>query len=234
MSWKIALRGVLGELRVDVRFETRASPVVVIGPNGAGKSTLLRAIAGARLGLEGQVIQGDRTLFDSGRGVDVPPHERGIGYVPQGCGLFPHLSVEANVAFGCGRGASARGRARSALARFDAVHLAARLPRALSGGEQQRVALARALAPEPGVLLLDEPLAALDAARRRRMRRALAEILGEPDRQAFVSTHDVRDVRAFGGVVLVIERGEVVQSGGVEALKEAPASDFVAEFFDLD
>ena len=188
MSWSIELRGHVGSLHYDLSYEVasrelteqRSSLTLLIGPNGAGKTTLLRTIAGARLPLSGRIVLNGRTLLDTPKGVDLPPHERRIGYVPQGYALFPHLSVEANVAFGCGRGRDALLQAHSALERFDALHLRRRYPETLSHGEQQRVSLARAVAAGPEALLLDEPLAALDPSIRRRTRALLANLLCSP------------------------------------------------------
>lgn len=236
LAWSIDLRGQIGALAVALRCELDGDStqvIAVIGANGAGKSTILRAIAGARLPLTGHIRLGSRVLFDSDRGIDVPAHERRVGYVPQGYALFPHLTVLGNVRFGCGRGAQARERARAALARVDAGHLSGRYPATLSGGEKQRVALARALAIEPTALLLDEPLAALDPASRRRMRDTLGVYLEAARCPTLLVTHDVRDVRALAAVALVVESGAVTQFGSVAELCAAPQSEFVAEFFDL-
>lgn len=216
----------------DVSLETGGEILGLIGPNGAGKTTLLRAIAGAELGLRGRVTLGGRTLLHTEQGVCLPPEARRIGYVPQGLGLFPHLTALDNVAFGCGRGPGARQRARAALEQLDALSLADRRPHALSGGERQRVALARALAAEPQGLLLDEPLSSLDVGQRRRTRALLAEHLRQAGRPALVVTHDVRDVLALGGPVVVIEAGRVLQQGSVGALARQPGSELVAELFD--
>lgn len=226
MSFEVALR--LAVPRIEVAFE--AASAVIIGPNGAGKSTLLRLIAGAPLGAEGRVVLDGRVLFDSAAGVDLPPEARRIGYVPQGYGLFPHLSVRGNVAFGItGDREVRRAAADAALAAADAAELADRRPATLSGGERQRVAIARALAIEPAALLLDEPLAALDVAARRATRARLAGVLA--GRSSLVVTHDARDVAALGGEVIVLCGGRVVQRGTAAALAAAPVDAFVAEFF---
>lgn len=230
MSWRIDLRGELGPFRVKIQCDLGDGLVQVIGPNGSGKSTLLRAIVGARLSLEGRLIMNGRTLFDSSQGIDVAPHLRGVGYVPQGYALFPHLTALENVAFGC-RGPSGRDRAREILRRFDLAHLESRFPAVLSGGEKQRVALARAVATSPEALLLDEPLAALDPRIRRTLRQDLVRHLAEEGLPAIIVTHDLRDVRAFGGVVVVLEDGEVVQTGSPDELAAHPSGAFAAEFF---
>ncbi len=233
-SLSVRLCGNVGALTFDVAFELTCSPLVVIGPNGAGKTTLLRVLAGARSGFEGSIVLGGRTLFDAARGVDVPPEERRVGYVPQGFGLFPHMTVAENVAFGFrGARSTAKERARAVLARFGALAWADRLPAELSGGQAQRVALARAFAGEPELLLLDEPLSALDARARRDLRRELASYLGGCATPAVLTSHDARDVWALGGTVLVLEEGRIVARGSAAELRATPTTDFVAEFFDL-
>jgi len=229
VSWRVALRTTVGDLAIDVALEGGDGPVALIGPNGAGKTSVLRWIAGHPLPAEGVVEVGDATLFDSARGIDLAPEDRRVGYVPQGYGLFPHLRAVDNVAFGLRSADDRRAAARALLARVDAEHLAGRFPARLSGGEQQKVALARALAVEPRLLLLDEPMAALDPVARRRTRTFLAEQLG--DRAALLATHDPRDVRALAASVFVIEGGSIVQRGAPAELAEAPATEFVAEFF---
>jgi ABC-type sulfate/molybdate transport systems ATPase subunit len=231
-AWQVELRGRLGGLAVDMRFEAGDGPTIVVGPNGAGKTTLLRAIAGADLGLRGRVQLHGRTLLDTTAGVSLPPEVRRVGYVPQGLGLFPHLTALDNVAFGCGRGPAARQQAHAVLERMDALHLAHRRPHELSGGERQRIALARALAIEPLGLLLDEPLSALDVGQRRRTRAFLAEHLQQAGRPALVVTHDLRDVLAIAAEIVVLEAGRVAQQGHAEELARAPATEFVAELLE--
>jgi molybdate transport system ATP-binding protein len=228
MSWRIRLKGELGELGVDIDFELDVPVVMLIGANGAGKTTVLRAVAGAGVPLRGTLAVAGKTLQDSEAGIHVPPHLRGVGYVPQGFGLFPHLTAAQNVAFGCPTGASG---ALEQLARVGASELANRRPSALSGGERQKVALARALAARPQSLLLDEPMSALDVAARRGTRAFLVDLLRDSGLPALVVSHDARDVRALGGIVVAIEAGRVVQTGTPEVLAAHPASPFVAEFF---
>ena len=231
-AWEVELRGRIGGLALDVRFEAGDGPTILVGPNGAGKTTVLRAIAGADVGLRGHVRLAGRTLLDTASGVDLPPEARRIGYVPQGLGLFPHLTALDNVAFGCGRGPAARQRAHAVLERMGALQLASRRPHELSGGERQRIALARALAIEPAGLLLDEPLSALDVGQRRRTRALLAEHLRGAGRPAIVVTHDVRDLLAIDGQLVVLEAGRVVQVGRAAELAAAPATDFVADLLE--
>lgn len=238
MNWRVAVAARLGALELQVELEGDQTPVALVGPNAAGKTSLLRMIAGALQPQAGQIRIGDRTLFDADRNVDLPPEARAVGYVPQGFQLFAHLSVIDNVAFGLSTGAGRRPRAerrRAALETLDALgcaHLAGRTPANLSGGEQQRVALARALIVGPRMLLLDEPLSALDSAARRAVRAQLAERLAQRALPAVVVTHDQRDVAALGATVCVLEQGRIVQCGSPAELRAAPATDFVAEFFD--
>jgi ABC-type sulfate/molybdate transport systems ATPase subunit len=238
MSWAVRIRMRVGTLELDVDLEGGREPVALIGPNGAGKTTVLRTVAGAYRPEAGRIRIGEAEVFDSERGIDVAPEDRHVGYVPQGYGLFPHLSVVDNVAFGwtarmphASRG-QRRERAAGLVERVELSHLAHRVPAGLSGGEQQRVALARALAAEPRMLLLDEPLAALDARARRTVREYLAAHLAEASRPALVVSHDLRDVRALGGPVCVIEGGRILQHGSAEELARCPASEFVEAFFE--
>lgn len=225
----------VGELDLDVRLDGGVRPVALVGPNGSGKTTLLRTIAGACRPSAGVIAVGDRVLFDSAGGVDLPPEQRRVGYVPQGYGLFPHLRVLDNVRFGLANSSrhdnGARATALAVLEQLEADHLADRWPDTLSGGERQRVALARALVTEPHILLLDEPLAALDAAARRTMRRRLAAQLAESAVPALVITHDVYDIMALNADVHVMEQGRIVQRGPADALATHPATEFVAEVF---
>lgn len=245
-TWYVAVRLRLGDLDLHVEVGGGTRPVALIGPNGSGKTTLLRTIAGAYHPNAGIVRLGDRVVFDAARGIDLPPETRRVGYVPQGYGLFPHLSAVDNVAFGVASvGGEESGRARAGrrqrakrkgealelMERLECVHVADRPPASLSGGEQQRVALARSLMIEPEILLLDEPLAALDAPARRRLRAWLSRHLEERAGPSLVVSHDVRDVRALGADVYVLEGGRIVQKGSPDALAAGPATDFVAEFF---
>ncbi|HJL03588.1 MAG TPA: ATP-binding cassette domain-containing protein [Polyangiaceae bacterium LLY-WYZ-15_(1-7)] len=230
MAWSAAIRAELGAFMLDVELEGDARPLALVGPNGSGKTTLLRALAGAVRPRAGTIRVGDALLFDEERGVDVPMERRRVGYVPQGYGLFPHLDALGNVAFGLRLGRRERERrARAMLEELGCGGLARRPVGRLSGGERQRVALARALVLEPGLLLLDEPLAALDAIHRRAVRRLLAERLRAYGRPAILTTHDARDIAALGARVAVLEGGRVVQEGELEALRAAPANEFVAE-----
>ena len=219
-------------LDVDVDIED-GETVAVLGPNGAGKSTLVKAIAGLRPLDEG-VIRVDGIVFDDpDTGVFVAPERRNIGVVFQDHRLFPQLDAVDNVAFGLrARGMSRAEARRLALAWLDRVHLgdhADQRPDTLSGGQAQRVALARALAGEPRLLLLDEPLAALDAATRAEVRRDLRTHLGGTKASALLITHDPVDAYALADRVVVIEHGLVTQSGGLSEVTTHPKSRYVAD-----
>ena len=182
---------------------------------------MLRAVAGLRRPDKGRIALDERTWFDSARRIDLAPEHRSIGLVFQEYALFPHLTVRANVAFG---GAA---RVDDLLERFQIAGLAAEKPAALSGGERQRVALARALARAPAVLLLDEPLAALDAHTRGVVRDELQELLGDLGLPTLLVTHDFRDASALADRIGVIVAGQLRQIGSADELVEHPADPFV-------
>ena len=236
MRWRVQVRAGVGPLALDVDLEGGAAPLALIGPNGSGKTSLLRIIAGARRPDQGEIEVDGTPFFDSTRSLDLASERRRVGYVPQGYGLFPHLRALDNVAFGLSTGVrrQPRGPRREAALRMledlGCGDLAARHPHQLSGGEQQRVALARALVIDPRILLLDEPLAALDATARRSLRVFLTERIRAMGRPTIIVTHDVRDVVALDARICVLEQGQIVQRGDVDALRAAPATDFVAEF----
>jgi len=210
---------------LEVTLSLPGGPTVLVGPNGAGKSTLLRAILGAIPVRRGRILLDGRTLLDTTRGISLPAEERRVGWVPQEYALFPHLTVLENVTFGS-PGPAGRARAGTVLDQLGLGPLAGRRPAALSGGERQKVALARALAAEPRALLLDEPLAALDADTRETTRTLLAETLRRVAIPSLVVTHDMRDVVALGAPVVLLESGRVRSLGGVAELRQSPPSDF--------
>ncbi len=219
---------------LDVELAIGAGEVVaVLGPNGAGKSTLLAALAGLVPLVRGRVELAGRVLEDTAAGLVVPPEQRPIGVVFQDYLLFPHLNALDNVAFGLrcrGRSrAAARAQSRAWLARVGLVEHAAARPAQLSGGQAQRVALARALAVEPLLLLLDEPLAALDVRTRAETRRALRERLAEFAGVKLVVTHDPLEALALAERLIVIEQGRIVQSGTPAEVTARPRSAWVAD-----
>ncbi len=224
---------------VDVSLAVGPGEVIaLLGPNGAGKTTILRALAGLLPLDGGHVRLGGQVLEDAVAGVRLPPEERRIGLVFQGLLLFPHLSVLENVAFGprCrGDGRrEARRRAMAWLERLELGALAERPAHRLSGGEAQRVALARALATEPLLLLLDEPLAALDASSRPEIRAELRQHLADHGGATAVVTHDPIDALLLGTRLVVVERGAVVQEGTPDQVARHPRSDWVARLVGLN
>lgn len=219
-----------GDFALDVQLEVEQGPVVLVGPNGAGKTTLLRALAGGDIPIDGRIEVCGQPWVD-GR-TRVPPEERRVGYLPQGYGLFPHLTAVDNVAYGVRGGKRGRREvARRLLEELGIAHLASRRPHRLSGGEQQRLALARALARQPRLLLLDEPTAALDVAVRRDIRALLAAHLRAPERCAVVVTHDLRDLMAWEPVVALLDQGRVADVGPLHALAARTDHPFLGELF---
>ena len=237
LAARLAVRRGAFTLGLDLEVG-RGEVVVLLGPNGAGKSTALRTLAGLLTLDAGRIAVDDVVLADAEQGTHVPTHARPIGVVFQDYLLFPHLSVLDNVAFGpLVRGVSrskARQRAASWLQRIGIADLAGARPRTISGGQAQRVALARALATEPGLLLLDEPLAALDARTRLQVRGELRRHLGSFDGAALVITHDPIDAAVLGDRLVVVEHGRVVQQGPPSEVARRPRTDYVARLVGLN
>ena len=217
------------EVRVDLEVPP-GQVVALLGANGAGKSTAVALAAGTLRPASGEVWVGGRQVAGAGRWV--PPHRRHTSLLAQEPLLLPHLDVVGNVAFGPRALGAGRARAREvALARLEevgAAHLAGRRARELSGGQQQRVAIARALAPDPRLLLLDEPLAALDVDAAAELRQVLRHALREAGRTAVVVTHDLLDVLALADTVVVMEGGAVVEEGPTADVLTRPRSGFAA------
>jgi molybdate transport system ATP-binding protein len=223
------------DFTLDVELDVPAGRVLaVLGPNGAGKSTALGVVAGLLRPDEGLVRLGDRVL--TGPGVFVPAHRRGVGLLEQRPLLFPHLTALHNVAFGPRARGVRRAEANAAALRWlstvDAAELASRRPAQPSGGQGQRVALARALATEPALLLLDEPLAALDVDAAPTIRALLRRVLA--GRTAILVTHDVLDALVLADEVAVMVAGRVVERGATRAVLAAPRSPFAARIAGLN
>jgi molybdate transport system ATP-binding protein len=204
--------------------------VAVLGPNGAGKSTLLALTAGLLRADSGRASLGGTVLFDTAAGVFTPPHRRGVSLLAQDALLFPHLTVLENVAFGPRSAGASRAESHEVARRWldeaEAAELADRRPAQLSGGQAQRIAVARALASDPGLLLLDEPMAALDISVAPSVRRMLRRVLA--DRAVVVVTHDVLDAYTLADRVVVLDRGAVVEEGPTRAVLERPRDPFTA------
>jgi molybdate transport system ATP-binding protein len=209
-----------------------AETVAIMGPNGAGKSTLLNVIAGLLHADSGRAELDGRVLFDlaAGRGSWTAPHGRGTALLAQEALLFPHLSVLENVAFGPRSAGASKQLARESALRWlsevDATELQSRRPAELSGGQAQRVAVARALATDPGLLLLDEPMAALDLHAAPLLRRLLKRVLA--DRRAIIITHDVLDALMLADRVVILENGRISEQGPTREVLQRPKSRFAA------
>ena len=234
MSLDASIRLTLGPLDLEMEITIAEGEVVaLLGPNGAGKTTLLRAIAGLVPFSSGHVRLDGKVLEDTATDRYIPTERRPIGFVFQDYLLFPHLNVLDNVAFGLRvRGMARRAASEKAVQWLDRVGLqsyARAKPAELSGGQRQRVALARALAPDPRLLLLDEPLAALDATTRAEVRRDLKRHLSSFQGIRLVVTHDPLEAVALADRLIVMEKGHLVQTGTPSEVTERPRSQYVAD-----
>ena len=234
MSLDASVRLTLGPLDLDMELAIDEDEVVaLLGPNGAGKTTLLRAVAGLVPFRSGHVRLDGKVLEDTATGQYVPTERRPIGFVFQDYLLFPHLSVLDNVAFGLRSHGMSRGHAaETAIQWLDRVGLKAysrAKPAELSGGQRQRVALARALAPDPRLLLLDEPLSALDVTTRAEVRRDLKHHLASFEGIRLLVTHDPLEAVALADRLIVMEGGRLVQTGTSAEVTERPRSQYVAD-----
>ena len=237
MSARLEVRLVkrLPDFTLDVEWIVDGGVAALFGPSGAGKTLTLQCMAGLMRPDAGRIVVDGRVLFDAATGAEVPPQSRRIGYVFQGYALFPHLTVADNIGFGL-RGRPAAERARrvaEVIQRLELGGLDRRYPRELSGGQRQRVALGRALAPDPALLLLDEPLSALDAPLRRTLRDELRTVLSEWGAAAVVVTHDFTEAYRLGDRIVVYEEGRVVQSAPRAELLWQPASESVARIMGI-
>lgn len=213
----------------SVSFSLRRGEILsLLGPSGCGKTTLLRSIAGLHTLDSGTLTIGGNVVAD--QAIDVPAQDRKIGMVFQDGALFPHMSVLKNVRFGLSGRPDASKRANEVLQLVGMSEYGSRLPGTLSGGQQQRVALARALAPEPEILLLDEPFSALDAGLRVHLRREIKQILADLGITVVVVTHDQEEAFILGDKVAVMREGELVQLDTPTSLYTRPSSAWVAGF----
>ena len=235
------LTGAVSERGFDLSMHVESGEVLaVLGPNGSGKSTAMALIAGLLRPDSGRASLDERVLFDLGRSghpqIWVPPHARGVALLAQEPLLFPHLSALDNVAFGPRSVGHPRGTSRAVAERWldevDAGQYAHRKPAQLSGGQAQRIAVARALAADPRLLLLDEPMAALDVAVAPAVRQMLRRVLH--DRSAVIVTHDVLDALLLADRVLVIDGGQVVEEGPTAQVLARPRSAFAARIAGLN
>lgn len=195
---------------LDVDLEVDGATAILWGESGSGKTTILECISGLVRPDSGEIRLEDRIVFSSSGGIDLPPRERGVGYVFQDYALFPHLSAEANVALALPRGE--RGRAVECLERFGIAHLARRKPGLLSGGERQRLAMARALAAEPRLLLMDEPFSALDRATREEMYAEFLRLRERIGMSVILVTHNRTEAELLGHRILELSEGKIVEA----------------------
>ena len=238
MSLSASVAVTLGEFELNVQLDIGEEAVALVGPNGSGKTTLLRALAGLVPLRAGRVVAGGQLLEDVDAHVRLAPEDRRLGVVFQEPRLFDHLTALENVAFGLRARGAARAEARSLagpwLARVGLPTVGGLRPRQLSGGQAQRVALARALAVEPAVLLLDEPLAAVDASARADLRHLLREELARYAGARLVVTHDPVEAAALASRLIVLEGGRVTQEGPLVEVTARPRSPWVARMVGLN
>ncbi len=219
------------EIRVEAALACEQATVTVLfGPSGAGKTTALRCLAGLLTPEEGSIRFRGETWSDAGTKTFLPARKRNVGFVPQEYALFPHLNVEKNLSYALSRWRAEDRRARvgELIAWLGLAGLEKRLPRELSGGQQQRVALGRAVASRPALLLLDEPLAALDAPTRSRLRTELRQLLRSAQTPTVLVTHDRTDALALGDELVVMDAGKVLQQGSPPDVFNRPLSLAVA------
>lgn len=200
---------VASNFELDVDFEAPSGVTILFGPSGSGKTTLLRAIAGVVAPDQGRICLGNRVFFDSSQGISMPIQERKIGYVFQNSALFPHMTALENVTYGCTAGQAPQ----ALLALFKIEHAANRYPKELSGGESQRVALARALASEPQLLLLDEPLSALDLKSRNQIQDEIRQAQERSGIPFLYVTHQLSEALALGSHALLLNQGRLQAQG---------------------
>jgi len=208
---RLAMQLRQGGFSLDVSVETEAQAVAIVGPSGSGKTTMLDAVAGLRRPDAGLIQVGPKILFNSHNGINLPPHERRVGYVPQDLALFPHLTVQQNVLYGVSNAATEE-QGRPVLEILEIQELLSRTTDGLSGGERQRVALARALMARPRILLLDEPLAALDVAFRDRILPYLDRVREELKIPMIYVSHVPDEISRIADWVIRLDAGQVVRS----------------------
>jgi molybdenum ABC transporter molybdate-binding protein len=230
LSFRLKKR--LRHFTVEVTEQLGAETLVLIGHSGCGKSSTLRMLSGLLEPDEGSIELSHRVLWDDKKKIDIPPENRHIGYLFQNYALFPHLTVAGNIAYGISHlGQPEQAERISEMLEFVGIsHLAHAKPAMLSGGEQQRVALARALVTRPGLLLLDEPLSALDVSTRSHVRAELKGLLRKLRIPTIVVTHDFEDARVLADRIAVMDQGTIIQSGSQKELSKYPVNSFVAEF----
>jgi molybdate transport system ATP-binding protein len=222
----------LRDYTLDIDMDSSGT-AVLMGNNGSGKTTVLNMAAGITRPDSGTFEVSGKALFDSGRGIDVPIEERNVGYVFQGYALFPHMTVYDNVAFGprVRKASGVEERVRSELEEIGMWELRDVKAGRLSGGQKQKVALARCLATRPSLLLMDEPLSALDVEMQSAMRDYMKRRISEEKIPAIIVTHSLRDAAELGDTIFVLDRGRVAAFGAPETILRKGANKFIDNFF---
>jgi molybdate transport system ATP-binding protein len=213
VDFELTLHSGKHRFKLRISFSSEDDRMVMFGPSGSGKSVTIQAIAGLLTPDRGRIALGDRVLFDSETGINLPSRQRQVGYLFQDYALFPHMTVEENIGFPLKRlwrlPLPAKRQVEELMALFELEPLAKSLPQDLSGGQRQRAALARALIRRPQVLLLDEPFSALDIWLRTKMRQELADIQSRFQIPLIIITHDLEDVRMFAETLVVYGMGRI-------------------------
>ncbi|MDP2726010.1 MAG: ABC transporter ATP-binding protein, partial [Dehalococcoidia bacterium] len=222
----------LGDFRLQASFQAGDKVVALFGPSGSGKSLTLHCIAGLVSPDRGAIKIDGETVFHSGRGINLPPQRRRVGYVFQNYALFPHMTVEANVAYGLHSlpAPERRRQVEEAIRRVRLTGMEKRLPHQLSGGQQQRVALARTLVTQPRILLLDEPFSALDSAVRGRLQSELMQLLRQLPITTILVTHNLPEAYALSERMIVYDAGRILQDGHRDEVLYKPRTRSVARF----
>ena len=225
----VRFRKVLEGFSLDIAWEAESEIIVLFGPSGAGKSMTFQAMAGLSPLLEGHVRVGETVFYDSEKGIDLPPQAREVGYLFQHYALFPHMIARQNILYGHDDPKHAGGELEQMIQLFHLQGLEERYPGELSGGQKQRVALARALMRKPKILLLDEPLSAIDLSVRRAIRSELKSLQRRLSIPMVIITHDLGEAMSMADRLIIYDRGSVIQSGRPIDIVEHPADDRVAE-----
>ncbi|HEY2838846.1 MAG TPA: ABC transporter ATP-binding protein [Pirellulales bacterium] len=227
-----------GGARIQAALRSPAegfSVTVLFGPSGSGKTTILRCLAGLEVPEQGSIQFAGQTWFDSGTRTNLPPQGRGVGYLFQQYALFPHRTVAQNIAYGIvGERAAAQARVATLIEQFELTGLQNRFPKELSGGQQQRVALARAIACQPKLLLLDEPLSALDQTLRQNVRSQLRRWLKQCAAPTVMVTHDRDDAMALGDRIVILDGGQILQQGPLAEVFAHPSNETVAKIVGVE
>lgn len=225
MSLRVDIRKKLHGIDLRMAFECEAGHVGLLGESGSGKSMTLRCIAGIERPDEGVIEINGKTVFDSGKGIDLPPRQRGCGFLFQNYALFPHLTVRQNIALAVRKTRAEKKKVVSGLIeKFGLQGLEEQKPGKISGGQQQRLALARMLASDPSVILLDEPFSALDATVKSRVEEELARFLADYQGTILFVSHNRDEAYRFCDSLLIVRRGSVVESGATKTLFTSPTT----------